>query len=176
MTEWVLIVGKVVKLAGVPMAGTQQRYQWFFDHDVYTYNLLESMNVIGVTARFYPSDPHYTDFIGGEPYLTLANKYLHEGRKATIEPALLKDRPYLGGVGAPDVTGGQEIVDSSKADLSAEAARYEIQETAHALGHIYQGDIVAPKGAIYVNYYTVDEIAEGSARLLWRTGPTPGCS
>ena len=70
VTEWVLIknrpteVGKVVKLAGVPMAGTQQRYQWFFDHDVYTYNLLESMNVIGVTARFYPSDPHYTDYRG----------------------------------------------------------------------------------------------------------------
>ena len=126
--------------------------------------------MIGVTARFYPTDPHYTDFIGGEPYLTLANKYLHEGRKATIEPALLKDRPYLGGVGAPDVTGGQAIVDSSKADLSAEAARYEIQETAHALGHIYQGDIVAPKGAIYVNYYTVDEIAEGSARLLKADG------
>ena len=104
--QWVLIknrptvVGKVVKTTGTPMSGAQQRYQWFFDHDVYTYNLLESMYVIGVTSNYYPDDPHYTDFMGGGTYLDLANAYLHaSGKSSTGWEAPATPGPTLRGGG-----------------------------------------------------------------------------
>ena len=53
-TKWILILnratamGKVIKTADTPMAGAPARYRWFYDNDVYTYNLLNAMYYIGV--------------------------------------------------------------------------------------------------------------------------------
>ncbi len=129
-------MGKVIMTEGTPMAGAGARYQWFYDNDVYTYNLLNSMYYIGVQSDL---DENY---MGGEVYLTLANQYLHASNKGSAlwqAPAVLADRPYLGGVGEPNLDLGQMIVDSSAADIAAEEARLELSRAQAARQKVLEG-------------------------------------
>ena len=88
---------------GVSRGGAASRYRWFYDNDTFTYNLLNSMFVIGKGSLDYdPENADYEDFFGeGDAYLDLANAFLTKSKLADTswqDPAQLIDRPFMGDV------------------------------------------------------------------------------
>ena len=139
------------------MNKAQQRYDWFFDNDVYVFNLLNSMYYIGAQSDV---DPFY---MGGEIYLELANQYLiasNKHNKAWETPAMMVDRPYAGQEFAMPtaLSAGQAVVDSSAADIAAEQARADLAAEEEALHYIYVGDVLQFNNAPEFNWYTVTKI------------------
>ena len=170
--DWVLILnrptvrGTVVQLADVPQQGAQSRYNWLFEHDVYTYNLISSMFTIGIIANYHPENEHYINFSGGGDYLTLGLDYLQGSSKSSSAwktPARLSDRPYEGGVTSEDLTLGEQLVDSSAADIAAAGLQFELYEGREAANSISVGDVMAFKGGIAQNNYTISKIVNGVA-------------